>query len=91
MYLTNSGTNGSSSAINHYIKDVTNMASLPYQHSGTINTSNCIVCHNGAYTGNVSWGTPVNISTSPKRAHPETRQNNATSVIMTVQSQALHR
>jgi len=72
MYLTNTGTNGSSSAITHYIKDVTNMASLPYQHSGTINTSKLYCLHNGAYTNNASWGTPVNISTSTKRTHSET-------------------
>ncbi len=46
-------------------------------HYGTvnslINTSNCIDCHNGAYTGNASWGSPVNISTSTKRQHTETQ------------------
>ncbi|KCZ73554.1 IPT/TIG domain-containing protein [Candidatus Methanoperedens nitroreducens] len=48
-------------------------------HYGTanslINTSNCIDCHNGAYTGNASWGSPVNISTSSKRQHTETQTN----------------
>ncbi|NJD52918.1 MAG: hypothetical protein FIB07_08640 [Candidatus Methanoperedens sp.] len=42
-------------------------------HYGTktalISTQNCILCHNGQYTGNFSWGTPVNISTSPKMPH----------------------
>ncbi len=73
MYLDNSGTNGTGTAITHYIKDVTDKSSLPYQHNGPINTSNCIDCHNGAYTENASWGTPVNISTSTKRIHTETQ------------------
>jgi hypothetical protein len=72
MYLPNSGANGTSTAISHYIKDVTNPATSPYQHNGTINTSNCIDCHNGAYTNNASWGSPVNISISSNRPHSET-------------------
>ena len=72
MYLPNTGTNGTTTAISHYIKDVTNLATSPYEHNGTINTSNCIDCHNGAYTENASWGNPVNISTSSKRTHTET-------------------
>ena len=72
MYLTNSGTNGSSSAITHYLKDVTNTATTPYQHFGPINTSNCIDCHNGPNTSNSNWGSPVNISTSTMRPHTET-------------------
>ncbi|SNQ60990.1 hypothetical protein [Candidatus Methanoperedens nitratireducens] len=51
--------------------------SASVSHYGTanslINTSNCIDCHNGAYTGNASWGSPVNISTSTKRQHTETQ------------------
>ena len=73
MYLENSGANGTGTAISHYIKEVTNMSTIPYQHFGSINTSNCITCHNNAtYSNNASWGTPVNISTSSKRAHSET-------------------
>ncbi|VVB51777.1 Cytochrome c7 c [uncultured archaeon] len=72
MYLTNAGTNGTTSAITHYLKDVTNRSTTPYQHLGPINTSNCIDCHNGAYTNNTSWGTPANITTSSKRQHTET-------------------
>jgi hypothetical protein len=45
-------------------------------HYGTvnslINTSNCILCHNGLYTGDPNWSSPVNISTSTKRQHNET-------------------
>jgi hypothetical protein len=51
---------------------VTNRSTTPYQHFGPINTSNCIECHRGNYTNNASWGKPVNISTSSKRAHTET-------------------
>ncbi len=68
MIITNTGTNGTA----HYVKYVTNISTTPYQHTGPINTSNCIVCHNGAYTNNSSWGSPVNISTSTKRQHNET-------------------
>ncbi|VVB89373.1 Cytochrome c7 c [uncultured archaeon] len=73
MYLPNAGTNGSTSAITHYLKDVTNRSTNPYQHFGPINTSNCIDCHNGPNTTNPIWGTPVNISTSTKRQHTETQ------------------
>ncbi|MCE8428913.1 MAG: PGF-pre-PGF domain-containing protein, partial [Candidatus Methanoperedens sp.] len=59
-------------SISHYSSDVTNIASTPYQHSGPINTSDCIECHNGPYTNNVSWGSPVDISTSTRRQHNET-------------------
>jgi len=73
MYLPNTGANGTSTAISHYIKDVTNTGTTPYQHNGTINTSKCITCHNNAtYTNNASWGSPVNISTSSVRKHTET-------------------
>jgi hypothetical protein len=72
MYLENSGANGTSTAISHYIKEVTNLSTSPYLHNGTIDTSNCILCHNGAYTNNARWGNPVNISTSSKRTHTET-------------------
>ncbi|HYN44562.1 MAG TPA: CxxxxCH/CxxCH domain-containing protein, partial [Candidatus Limnocylindrales bacterium] len=74
MYLPNTGTNGSSTAISHYVKDITNRSSTPYLHNGPINTSNCIECHNNAtYSNNASWGSPVNISTSSKRVHTETQ------------------
>jgi len=73
MYLSNIGTNGTTSAITHYLKDVTNRSTSPYGHFGPINTSNCITCHNNAtYSNNASWGSPVNISTSIKRPHTET-------------------
>ncbi len=71
MYLTNTGTNGTGTAITHYIKDVTDIGSLPYQHFGPINTTNCLNCHNGPNTSNPVWGSPVNISTSSKRQHVE--------------------
>ncbi|MDD5615590.1 MAG: hypothetical protein PHH85_05250 [Candidatus Methanoperedens sp.] len=73
MYLSNNGTNGTTTAIVHYLKDVTNLGTSPVGHNGTINTSNCIDCHNGPYTGVSSWGAPVNISTSTKRTHIETQ------------------
>ncbi|NJD51790.1 MAG: CxxxxCH/CxxCH domain-containing protein [Candidatus Methanoperedens sp.] len=73
MFLPNAGTNGMTTAFVHYIKDVTNISTSPYQHFGPINTSNCIECHNNAtYSNNASWGSPVNISTSIKRNHTET-------------------
>ena len=72
MYLSNSGTNGTTTAITHYLKDVTNTSTTPYQHLGPVNTSNCIDCHNGPNTSNPDWGSPVNISTSTKREHTET-------------------
>ncbi|MCX9087493.1 MAG: hypothetical protein OIN90_08010, partial [Candidatus Methanoperedens sp.] len=72
MYLSNSGTNGTTTAITHYLKDVTNTSTTPYQHLGPINTSNCIDCHNGPNTSNPNWGNPVNISTSTMRPHTET-------------------
>ena len=71
MYLSNSGTNGTTSAITHYLKDVTNTSTDPYQHLGPLNTSNCIDCHNGPNTSNPMWGTPVNITTAI-RPHTET-------------------
>jgi len=72
MYLTNSGTNGTTSAITHYLKDVTNRSTTPYLHSGPIDTSNCIDCHNGPNTSNPIWGKPTNITTSTIRPHSET-------------------
>ena len=72
MYLSNSGTNGTTSAITHYLKDVTNRSTTPYQHFGPINTSNCIDCHNGPNTSNPNWGNATNISTSTIRPHTET-------------------
>ncbi len=73
MYIQNSITNVTMSGVTHYLKEVTSMAALPYQHFGPIDTSNCIECHNGQYTGNASWGSPVNIATSTKRQHNETQ------------------
>jgi len=58
--------------ITHYIKNVTDTTTTPYGHSGTINTTNCIICHRGQYTNDPTWGSPVNISTSSKRQHTET-------------------
>lgn len=55
----------------HYISNVTDMATTPYGHFGIIDTTNCLICHNGPYTGNASWGTPVNITTSLLRKHTE--------------------
>ncbi|PWB54712.1 MAG: hypothetical protein C3F06_03685 [Candidatus Methanoperedenaceae archaeon] len=68
MYIGNTGVG----TVNHYVKDVTDKGTTPYGHSGTIDTSNCILCHNGPYTNDPEWGTPVNISTLPGRPHPET-------------------
>jgi hypothetical protein len=50
-------------------------ASVSHYETNTslINTSNCIDCHNGVFTNNASWGSPVNISTSIKRNHNETQ------------------
>ncbi|MDD5617296.1 MAG: cytochrome c3 family protein, partial [Candidatus Methanoperedens sp.] len=75
MYLPNTGTNGSSTAISHYVKDVTNRSTIPYQHFGPINTTNCLNCHNGPNTSNPIWGSPVNISTSSLRPHTETQNS----------------
>jgi hypothetical protein len=68
MYISGTGVG----TVNHYVKYVTNTATTPYGHPGPINTSNCNVCHNGQYTNNPDWGSPVNISTLPGRPHPET-------------------
>lgn len=74
MYTANSGTNGTENAVVHYLKDVTNTTTIPYIHTGPIDTSNCMNCHGsgGIYTGNVDWGSPVDISASSKRIHTET-------------------
>ncbi|TFH46598.1 MAG: hypothetical protein E4G94_02070, partial [ANME-2 cluster archaeon] len=72
MFIPNSGTNGSKTAVTHYLADVTDTSTNPYGHTGPINTSNCIDCHDGTFTEDPDWGTPVNISTSTKRIHPET-------------------
>lgn len=72
MYAANAGTNGTQNAVVHYLENITNTATIPYEHFGPIDTSNCILCHNGQYTGDPAWGTPVNISTSSKRQHTET-------------------
>jgi hypothetical protein len=68
MYLdgTGIGTN------THYIKDVTDKTTTPYGHLGPIDTSDCLICHNGVYTGDPIWGSPINITTSLKRVHTET-------------------
>ena len=66
------GSGGTVQQTIHYTKYVTNKLTTPYGHNGTMDTSNCIVCHNGPYTGDQLWGTPVNISTSTKRIHTET-------------------
>ncbi len=58
--------------ITHYIKNVTDIMTTPYGHFGTIDSTNCLICHNGQYTGNASWDSPVDISTSLKRQHTET-------------------
>ncbi len=73
MYLPNAGTDGGTVAFMHYLKDITDRSTIPYQHSGPIDTSNCINCHNNAtYSYNESWGYPVNIATSTIRTHTET-------------------
>jgi hypothetical protein len=64
--------NGGIGIITHYLSKVTDTTTTPYGHFGTIDTTNCLICHNGLYTGNASWGSPVNITTSPKRKHIET-------------------
>ncbi len=63
---------GGIGTITHYIKNVTDLTTTPYGHFGTINTTNCLICHNGPYTGNASWGSPVNITTSLKKIHTQT-------------------
>ncbi len=63
---------GGIGTITHYIKNVTDTTTTPYGHFGTIDTTNCLICHNGQYTGNASWSSPVNITTSLKRKHTET-------------------
>ena len=68
MYISGTGVG----TVNHYVKDVTNTATSPYGHLGPINTSTCVLCHNGPYTNDPAWGTPVNISTLPGRHHTET-------------------
>ena len=77
MFTVNSGTNGTGNATVHYLNDVTNTATTPYGHNALsdgllIDTSNCLLCHNGQLTGNSTWGSPVNITTSTKRKHTET-------------------
>ena len=72
MFLSNSGTNGTTTAVTHYLKDVTDTSTAPYGHTGPINTSNCIDCHDGQYTEDANWGSPVNITTSSVRVHTET-------------------
>jgi hypothetical protein len=69
MLVNDLGGIGSTS---HYAKQITNMGIQPYGHSGPIDTTNCINCHNGPNTSNPIWGSPVNIATSLKRAHAET-------------------
>ncbi len=74
MYNNNAGTNGTENAVVHYLKNVTDTTTTPYGHTGTIDTSNCMICHgNGSlYTGDPNWGSPVNISNSTRRIHTET-------------------
>lgn len=68
MYIGGTGVG----TVNHYIKEVTDMTTTPYGHSGPIDTSTCILCHNGLYTNDPEWGAPVNISTLTGRPHAET-------------------
>lgn len=67
MFLT-----GGIGNVTHYIKNITDITTTPYGHFGTIDSTNCLICHNGQYTGNTSWDRPVDITTSLKRQHTET-------------------
>lgn len=72
--MVNGSTYSDNASISHYGNYITDISTVPYQHLA-LNSSNCIECHNGQYTDNVSWGSPVNISTSSKRQHNETQTN----------------
>ncbi len=71
MYKVNVGTNGTEDAVVHYLNDTTNTATTQYGHN-VINTSNCMLCHNGPYTNDPTWGSPKNITTLSGRPHTET-------------------